>query len=141
MKTLENQAKNAPNVHITMGRRSKATIARINNLEKVKNAQQPSVEDVEEDEDMDFEADDLLEEGFFFLDETDALDEESDGYNSGYEEEGEGELDRLQNEAEIKHFNAVLFMAQAMAVKAECEAQGEKPKRKHHYTGNSDRTK
>jgi len=50
MKTLENQAKNVPNVHITMGRRSKATTARINNLEKVKHAQQPSVEDVEEDE-------------------------------------------------------------------------------------------
>src|ERR1700678_1147157 len=42
--------------------------------------------------DMDFEADDLLEEGFFFLDETDALDEESDGYNSGDEEVGEGVL-------------------------------------------------
>src|SRR5271168_5313511 len=95
MKTLENQAKNAPNVHITMGRRSKATIARINNLEKVKNAQQPSVEDVEEDEDMDFEADDLLEEGFFFLDETDALDEESDGYDRGDGEEGEGKLRAL----------------------------------------------
>jgi len=28
-----------------------------------------------------------------------------------------------------------------MAVKAECEAAGEKPKQKQHYTGNSDDTK
>ena len=72
---------------------------------------------------MDFEADDLLEEGFFFLDETDALDEESDGYDSGDEEVGEGEL-------------RALGRTRGSGGKAKA-----KPKRKQHYTGNSDRTK
>ena len=54
---------------------------------------------------------------------------------------GKDELDGLQNEAEIKHFNAVLLEAQAMAVKAEHEAAGKKSKHKWHNTGNSDRTK
>jgi hypothetical protein len=41
-----------------------------------------------------------------------------------------------------KYFSVKMppFKAQAMAVKAECEANGEKPKHKQHYTGNSTHT-
>ena len=46
------------------------------------------------------------------------------------EELDRDKLDGLINEAKIEHFNAILFEAQAMAVKAEHEANGEKPKRK-----------
>jgi hypothetical protein len=75
---------------------------------------------------------------FFFLNE-----EDSDGADSDeeLEEVDEEELTELQNEADIEHFNAVLAQAQAMAVKAEREAAGEKPKRKRRYMGNSNRTK
>ena len=60
--------KNVSNVHATMGWRSKADTARRNNLEKAENPQNPTVEDVEEAEDMDFEEDDLLQAagGIFF---------------------------------------------------------------------------
>ena len=86
------------------------------------------MEDVSDNEDMDSEEDDLLEEGFFFLDEGDAVAEDSDDSDSDEEELSEAELDELQNEAEIEHFNAVLFEAQAMAVKAEHDAAGQKTK-------------
>ena len=122
-----------------MGRQSNATRARLNNLGKINNPQNPSVEDVSDDEDPDFE-DDLLEHGFFFLDDEPKSEDGSDGSDSEDEEADEDELDGLTNEAEIEHFNAILFEAQAMAVKAEREAIGEKPKRKRHYTGNSNRT-
>jgi hypothetical protein len=122
-----------------MGRQSNATRARLNNLGKTNNPQNPSVEDVSDHEDSDFE-DDLLEHGFFFLDDEPESEDGSDGSDSEDEEADEDELDGLTNEAEIEHFNAILFEAQAMAVKAEREAIGEKPKRKRHYTGNSNRT-
>ena len=125
-----------------MGRQSKATRARLNNLPKPKNPQNPTVEDISDDEDMDFDDEDLLEHGFFCLDEGTPLEEDLDSSDSDDDEEvDEEELNALQNEADIEHFNAVLAQAHAMAVKAEREAAGEKPKRKRHYTGNSDRTK
>ena len=96
-----------------------------------------SVEDVSDNEDMDFKEDDLIEEGFFFLGEGDAVAEDSDDSDSDDDELSKGELDELQNEAEIEHFNAVLFKAQAMAVKAEREAASKKTKWKQHYPGNS----
>lgn len=121
-----------------MGRLSKATIARRRNGR----AQNPTVEDVSEDEDMNFEEDDLLDEGFFFLDEGDPLDEGSNNFSEDEDEEvDEDEPNELQNEAAINHFNAVLREAQDMAVKAEREAAGGKPKRKRHYTRNAPRTK
>ena len=123
-----------------MGRRSKATLARLNNFSKPINPQNPTVEEVLDDEDTHFEDEDFLEHGFFFLDEGQP-EEDSDGADSDEEEVDEEELTGLQNEADIKHFNAVLAQAQAMAVKAEHEAAGEKPKRKRHYMGNSNRTK
>jgi len=119
-----------------MGRRSAATRARLDNLEKAQKSQQPTVEDVPEDENMKSNDEDLLEQGFFFADEGDEeYDSESD------DEDGEeDELYALKNKAEINHFNAILFEAQALAVKAEREAAGQKPKRKRHYTGNSKHT-
>lgn len=125
-----------------MGRQSKATIARLNNLPRHGNAQNPTVEDVSDDEDMDSEDEDLLGEGFFILDEGDPLEGDSDVSSDSEDEEiDEDEVEELQNEAALHHFNAILFEAQIMGVKAEREAAGEKPKRKRHYSGNSDRTK
>ena len=87
--------------------------------------------------------DDLLERGFFFLDEDpDAEDVDDDSDASDLDEESLGEeLQELKTEAEIRHFSAVLAEAQAMAVKAEREATEGKRKRPRHYTGNSIRTK
>ena len=113
-----------------MGRRSKATVARLHNLMKPANPQNPTVEEVFNEEDADFEDADFLEQGFFFLDEEHPPEDESDGSDSDDGEVDEDELTGLQNEADIEHFNAVLAQAQAMAVKAEREAAGEKPKRK-----------
>ena len=48
-----------------MGQQSNAKKARLNNLGKTGTPQNPSVEDISDDEDSDFE-DDLLEHGFFF---------------------------------------------------------------------------
>ncbi|KAF8235149.1 hypothetical protein L208DRAFT_1376580 [Tricholoma matsutake] len=108
----------------------------------VRNPQNPTVDDVSNNDDTDSEDEDFLEQGFFFLDEGTLL-KDDDGSDSDDDDDevDEDELNKLQNEADIKHFNAVLFHAQAMAVKAEHEAAGEKPKHKQHYTGNSDRTK
>ena len=110
-----------------MGQLSKATIAQYNNHRK---SQNPTVEDTSDDEDMYFKENNLLEEGFFFLDNGDAIVEDSDHSDSNDDKLSEDELDELQNEAEIKHFNAVLFEAQVMAVKAEHEPTGQKTKQK-----------
>ena len=85
------------------------------------------MEDVSNDKDSDVE-EDLLEHGFFFLDDEPESEEVSDGSDSEDEEADEDEFDGLTNEVEIEHFNAILFKAQAMAVKAECKAIGKKPK-------------
>jgi hypothetical protein len=123
-----------------MGRPSKATKARRNNLQRLKNHQKSTVEGVSNDEASYFEDEDLLEH---VLD--DAFSSEDDSYSddpdSDDEELEDDELDGLMNEAKIEHFNAILFEAQAIAVKAECEASGKRTKRKRHYTGNSNRTR
>lgn len=128
-----------------MGRRSKANIARIGNLPKPQNTQKTTVEDISEEDDSDYEDDILLEHGFFFLDEeiseNEASDDESDEESATDDDVDENELNALKNEADIDRFNSILAHAQAMAVKAEREAAGERPKRKRHYTGNSERTK
>jgi hypothetical protein len=106
------------------------------------NLQNTTVEEVSDDEDTDFEDEDFLEHGFFFLDEGPGDEEGSDdSFDTEDEEVDEDELKGLQHEADIEHFNAILVHAQAMAIKAEREAAGEKPKRKRHYMGNSVRTK
>jgi hypothetical protein len=125
-----------------MGRPTKAKQSRLNNLPKPKNPGNPVVEDLSDDDDMDFDDEDFLEHGFFILDEGNPLEEDLDDSDSDEDEEiEEDELNGLRNEADLEHFKAVLAHAQAMAVKAEREAVGEKPKRKRHYTGNSERTK
>jgi hypothetical protein len=93
------------------------------------NAQNPTIEEVLDNEDMGFEDEDYLEHGFFFLDEesTSKEDSDSDGFDTN-EEVDEDKLEGLENEADIAHFNAILAHAQAMAIKAEREAAGEKPK-------------
>jgi hypothetical protein len=101
--------------HITMGRQSNATRAQFNNLGKTNNPQNPSVEDVSNDKDLDFE-DNLLEHGFFFLDDEPEFEYGSDGSDSGNEETDEDKLDGLTNEAEIEHFNVILFEARAMPI-------------------------
>ena len=106
------------------------------------NPHNPTIEEVPDDEDMDFEDGDYLECGFFLPDEepTSEEDPDLDGFDTD-EEVNEDELEGLENEADIVHFNAVLAHAQAMAIKAEHEAAGEKPKHKQHYMGNSVHTK
>lgn len=79
--------------------------------------------------------------GFFFWMKEPPPEEDPDSDCDNDEEVEEDELNELQNEADLEHFKAVLAHAQAMAVKAEREAAGKKPKRKRHYMGNSDRTK
>jgi hypothetical protein len=80
---------------------------------------------------LDFEDDDLLEHSFFFLDDESPSEKDSDASDSDEDEElDKDKLDGLINKAKIEHFNAILFEAQAMAVKAEREANGEKPKHK-----------
>ena len=119
-----------------MGQQSKATKAWHSNLGWINNPQNPSVEDAFKDEDLDFEdGNNLLEHGFFFLDDESPSEEDSDSEDD--KESDEDELGGLIDEAKINRFNAILSEAQAMAVKAECEANGEKPKCKWHYTGNS----
>jgi len=119
-----------------MGRRSNATLAQLNNLPRPVNLQNTTVEEVSDDEDF-------LEHGFFFLDEGPGDKEGSDDsdFDTEDEEVDKDELKGLQHEADIEHFNVILVHAQAMAIKAEREAAGEKPKRKRHYMGNSVRTK
>ena len=97
-----------------MGRQSDATRARLNNLGKTGNPQNPSVEDVFNDEVKDSDSkDNLLEHGFFFLDDEPESDNGSDGSDSEDEEADEDEPDKFTNEAEIEHFNAILFKAQS----------------------------
>ena len=67
-----------------MGRQSKATLAQLNNLIKPANPQNPTVEEVFDKEDADFEDEDFLEQGFFFLDEEHPPEDESDGSDRGH---------------------------------------------------------
>ena len=82
------------------------------------NPQNPTIEEVLDDEDMDFEDEDYLEHGFFFLDEEPTSEEDSDldGFDTD-EEVDEDKLEGLENEADIVHFNAILAHAQAMATR------------------------
>ena len=65
-----------------MGRQSKATKAWLSNLRRLNNPQNPSVEDASDNEDLDFEDDDLLKHGFFFLDDESPSEEDSDASDS-----------------------------------------------------------
>lgn len=112
--------------------------------EKVPATQKTTIEDVTHSKDEDciprqqpVETEDILEQGFFFLDEgSDESDEESDLED----EVDEDELLELQSEAKIHRFNSILAEVQKIAMQAEKEAAGLKPKRKRYYTGNAPRT-
>lgn len=81
-----------------MGRQSKATKARHSNLGWINNPQNPSVEDAFEDEDLDFEdSNNLLEHGFFFLDDESPSEEDSDS-----------EDDKVLTTCRMFRFNSVL---------------------------------
>ena len=96
-----------------MGRQSKATKAWHSNLGWINNPQNPSVEDAFKDEDLDFEdGNNLLEHGFFFLDDESPSEEDSDSEDD--KEPDEDELGGLIDEAKINRFNTILFEAQAM---------------------------
>ena len=97
-----------------MGQQSKAIQARLKNLQKhVTTPQKAYVEDVTDEEDADYNhakqhgTADLLEEGFFFLDEDSDSDEDSE---YGEEDIDEEELAELKTEDNIHHFNAILIM-------------------------------
>ena len=110
-----------------MGRQSKAIQARLKNLHKhVTTPQKAYVEDVTDEEDADYNhgakqhgTADLLEEGFFFLDEDSDSDEDSE---YGEEDIDEEELAELKTEDNIHRFNAILAEAQAVAIQAAKEA-------------------
>ena len=126
-----------------MGRRSNGTQARIKNLQKHKGTKKPTVEDVPESDDEEYsppswkQTSDLLEEGFFFLDEDSDSDSDSEFEDEEVEED---EWKELRTEADLFCFNSILAEAQAVAIQAEKEAAESKPKWKRHYTGNSART-
>ena len=109
-----------------MVRQSKAIQARLKNLQKhVTTPQKAYVEDVTDEEDADYNhakqhgTADLLEEGFFFLDEDSDSDEDSE---YGEEDIDEEELAELKTEDNIHRFNAILAEAQAVAIQAAKEA-------------------
>jgi hypothetical protein len=128
-----------------MGRRSKATLARVSNLGHPQKKNQARVEDITDPQDPYFDGNqpqnhpvDLLEERFFMLDE----DLGSDSEDEIDDEECEDETtDKVVTDTDIAHFTERLAEAQLAAVKAEHVAMAEKPNRKRYYTGNSKRTK
>jgi hypothetical protein len=129
----------------TMGRRSKATLARVSNLGHPQKKFQACVEDITNPQDPDFDGSrpqnhpvDLLEEGFFMLDEDLGSDSEDEIDDEECEDEN---TDKVVTDTDIARFAERLAEAQLAAVKAECVAMAEKPNRKCHYTGNSKRTK
>ena len=74
----------------------RALLAAKNHENQAIDPQNPSVEDASDDEDLDFEDNDLLEHGFFFLDDSPS---EEDSDSDEDEELDEDELDGLINEA------------------------------------------
>ncbi|KAF8507884.1 hypothetical protein BU17DRAFT_100179 [Hysterangium stoloniferum] len=129
-----------------MGRHSKATLACISNLGHPQKKFQACVEDITDPQDPYFDGSrpqnhpvDLLEEGFFMLDE----DLGSDSEDEIDDEECEDETtDKVVTDTDIARFTKRLAEAQLAAVKAERVTMAEKKlNRKCHYTGNSKRTK
>jgi len=115
----------------------------MDNLKQARHNTQAHVEDIAEPSKTDFEQNipvDLLQEGFFFLDEDigseNDSDDEDSGYSNGQEDEG-----GVVTDAALSNFSRMLATAQLAAIEAERKARQEKPKRKHHYTGNAPRTK
>ena len=114
-----------------MGRRPKAIISHINNLGHAQKKLQAQVEDIMDPQDPDSKGNlpqncsiDLLEDGFFMLDE----DLDSDDEDEIEDEECEdGSMDKPVTDADIVAFTQILAEAQLTAVKAKCIATAEKP--------------
>jgi hypothetical protein len=152
------------NVALGMGRRSKATQSRLQNLGEASKSQRTRVQvasdDVTSDEDASEDSESSgdaaivdigtgAEHGFIFFEdyETDSeSDDDSDDHipgsndsedsNSDFEDE---ETNEIKIEADLLRFSAILTEAQRIAVKLEQESDA--PKRPKRYTGNAPRTK
>jgi hypothetical protein len=160
------EAKTRTKFSLVMGRKSKASLARLANLPKApQKSFKASVEDVAEfnsdSEDTDFipfrnhtsSEDDEGEQRlgrirgqFYFLaddfsdDDDDMTDLESVSDSDPEDRELEDEEeDEVRDDAALLNFAAVLKRAQEIAAEAERQNQGER-KRPHQYTGNSKRT-
>ena len=137
-----------------MGRRSKATQSRLQNLGEASKSQRARVDDVTSDEDEDSSGDAAIvdigtgaEHGFIVFEdyETDSDDDDhipesndsdSEDGDSDFEDE---EINEIRIEADLLRFSAILAEAQRVAVKLEQESEA--PKRPKRYTGNAPRTK
>ncbi|KAF8804556.1 hypothetical protein BYT27DRAFT_7300076, partial [Phlegmacium glaucopus] len=115
----------------TMGRHSRATLAHVSNLGHAQKILWAHVEDITDPQDPDFDGNqpqkhpvDLLEEGFFILDEDLGSDTEDKMEDEECEDES---TDKSVTDADIAAFAKMLAEAQLAAVKAEHIAQAEKP--------------
>jgi len=137
-----------------MGRRSKATQSRLQNLGEASKSQRARVDDVTSDEDEDSSGDAAIvdigtgaEHGFIVFEdyETDSDDDHIPGSNDSDSEDGDSdfedelEINEIRIEADLLRFSAILAEAQRVAVKLEQESDA--PKRPKQYTGNAPRTK
>jgi hypothetical protein len=114
-----------------MGRCSKATLSCVNNLGHAQKKLWAQVEDITDLQDPDFDenppqnyANDLLEEGFFMLEEDLGLDSEDKIEDEELEDES---IDKPVTDTDIVAFTQILAEAQLAAVKAERIATAEKP--------------
>lgn len=103
-----------------MGRRSKATLSRVNNLGHAQKNLRAQVEDITDLQDPDFDenspqnhANDLLEEGFFMLEEDLGSDSEDEIEDEELEDES---IDKPVTDADIVAFTQILAEAQLAAV-------------------------
>ncbi|KAF8804583.1 hypothetical protein BYT27DRAFT_7259069 [Phlegmacium glaucopus] len=114
-----------------MGRHSRATLACVSNLGHAQKILWAHVEDITDPQDPDFDGNqpqkhpvDLLEEGFFILDEGLGSDTEDEMEDEECEDES---TDKPVTDADIAAFAKMLAEAQLAVVKAEHIAQAEKP--------------
>ncbi|KAJ3502161.1 hypothetical protein NLJ89_g9012 [Agrocybe chaxingu] len=98
-----------------MGQHSKATTARLGNLNHPRRSYKPTVEDVSESEDEDYiptsNRQPLLKEGFFFLDEDLDSDSDWDPEDNEEVEVDEEELEGLKNESNVHQLSKVQVRA------------------------------
>ena len=114
-----------------MGRCPKKTLAHIRNLGHWQKILQAHVEDITDPQDPDFDENwpqnqlvDLLEQGFFMLDEDLGSDTEDEIDNEECEDES---MDKVVTDTDIMHFTQWLAEAQLAAVKAEHIKMAKKP--------------
>jgi hypothetical protein len=140
-------------VAFDMGRRSKATQSRLQNLREASKSQRMRVHDVTSDEDEDSSGDAVIEDigtgakhGFIVFEDNE-IDSDNDhipGSNDSDSKDGDSdfedeETNEIRIEADLLCFSAILTEAQRVAVKLEQESDA--PKRPKRYTGNAPRMK